>query len=220
MIAEKWHQFLLMRLEPSASLQTRTAFDRAVADTGNPCAVQRLPRRKRCPPAHDPQPPGRRLGQRKHPPRISRLVRRSRAPPSRSGLLAGRGHHGLARTIEVPTRDATAAPPSGAPRLRLGPLLTVDTPSPPPNPHSAPPPRPIRRQPHQLAGLAHVRLAIRSRTLPIEPPQVPVLAARARRDHELLLRHQSCRCVSSPSASRRPRTASSGPSPTLTTRVP
>ena len=47
-------------------------------------------------------------------------------------------HHGLARTIEVPT-DAAAAPPSGAPRLRLGPLLTVDTPSPPPNPHSAPP---------------------------------------------------------------------------------
>ena len=81
-------------------------------------------------------------------------------------------------------------------------------------------PRPIRRQPHQPAGLAHVRLAIRSRTLPIEPPQVPVLAARARRDHELLLRHQSCRCVSSPSASRRPRTASSVPSPTLTTRVP
>ena len=33
--------------------------------------------------------------------------------------------HGLARTIEVPT-DAAAAPPSGAPRLRLGPLLTVD----------------------------------------------------------------------------------------------
>ena len=75
-------------------------------------------------------------------------------------------------------------------------------------------------QPHQPAGLAHVRLAIRSRTLQIEPPQVPVLAARARRDHELLLRHQPCRCVSSPSASRRPRTASSVPSPTLTTRVP
>ena len=33
-------------------------------------------------------------------------------------------------------------------------------------------------------------------------------------------RHQSCRCVSSPSASRWPRTASSVPSPTLTTRVP
>ena len=80
--------------------------------------------------------------------------------------------------------------------------------------------RPVRRQPHQPARRAHVRLAIRSRTLSVERPQVPVRAARARRDHELLLRHQSCRCVSSPSASRRPRTASTGPSPTPATRVP
>ena len=81
-------------------------------------------------------------------------------------------------------------------------------------------PRPIRRQPHQPAGLAHICLTIPRRTLPVEPPQVPVLAARARRDHDLLLRHQPCRRVSSPSASRWPRTASSVPSPTLTTRVP
>ena len=81
-------------------------------------------------------------------------------------------------------------------------------------------PRPIRRQPHQPAGLAHICLTIPRRTLPVEPPQVPVLAARARRDHELLLRHQPCRRFSSPSASRWPRTASSVPSPTLTTRVP
>ena len=59
-------------------------------------------------------------------------------------------------------------------------------------------PRPIRRQPHQPAGLAHICLTIPRRTLPVEPPQVPVLAARARRDHELLLRHQPCRRVLSP----------------------
>ena len=47
----------------------------------------------------------------------------------------------------------------------------------------------------------------------------PVRAARTRRDHELLLRHQSCRRVA-PSASRRPRTASTVLSPTPTTRVP
>ena len=81
-------------------------------------------------------------------------------------------------------------------------------------------PRPIRRQPHQPAGLAHICLTIPRRTLAVEPSQVPVLAARARRDHELLLRHQSCRCVSSPSASRRPRTASTVPSQTPETRVP
>ena len=52
--------------------------------------------------------------------------------------------------------------------------------------------------------LAHVGLAIRSRAFPVEPPKVPVLAARAHRNHELLLRHQSCRRVSSPSASWRP----------------
>ena len=45
-------------------------------------------------------------------------------------------------------------------------------------------PRPIRRHPHQPARLAHVRLAIPRRTLPVEPPQVPVLAARTHRDHE------------------------------------
>ena len=59
-------------------------------------------------------------------------------------------------------------------------------------------PRPIRRQPHQPAGLAHICLTIPRRTLPVEPPQVPVLAARARRDHELLLRHQPCRRVLEP----------------------
>ena len=49
------------------------------------------------------------------------------SPPSSGIRIASNGrHHGLARTIEVPTRDAAAAPPSGAPRLRLGPLLTVD----------------------------------------------------------------------------------------------
>ena len=58
-------------------------------------------------------------------------------------------------------------------------------------------PRAIGRQPHQPARLAHVSLAIPRRALPVEPPQVSVLAARAR-DHELLLRHQSCRRVSSP----------------------
>ena len=83
------------------------------------------------------------------------------------------------------------------------------------HPRSAPPaPSGTTSATHQPARLAHVRLAITRRALPVEPPQVPVLAARARRDHELLLRHQSCRRVSNPSASRRPRTASTVPSPT------
>ena len=64
-------------------------------------------------------------------------------------------------------------------------------------------PRPIRRQPHQPTCPAHVCLAILRRALPVESPQVPVPAAWARRDHELLLRHQSCRRVSSsPSATQ------------------
>ena len=81
-------------------------------------------------------------------------------------------------------------------------------------------PRPIRRQPHQSAGLAHVRLAIPRRALPVESPQMATLTPGARRDPELLLRHQPCRCVSSPSVSRRPRTTSTRPSPTAATRVP
>ena len=42
----------------------------------------------------------------------------------------------------------------------------------------------VAPRPHQPARLAHVRLAIPRRTLPVEPPQVPVLAARTHRDHE------------------------------------
>ena len=34
-------------------------------------------------------------------------------------IASNGGHHGLARTIEVPRPDAAAEPPSGAPRLRL-----------------------------------------------------------------------------------------------------
>ena len=55
--------------------------------------------------------------------------------------------------------------------------------------------RPIRRHPHQPARLAGVSLAILRRAPPVESPRVLALAARARRDHQLLLRHQSCRCV-------------------------
>ncbi len=40
---------------------------------------------------------------------------------------------------------------------------------------------------------------------PIESPQMATLTPGAHWDPELLLRHQPCRCVSSPSASRRPR---------------
>ena len=61
----------------------------------------------------------------------------------------------------------------------------------------------IRRQPHQPARLAHVRLTIRRRAFPIEPPPMAVPAPRTRRNHELLFRHQSCRCISSRVASRR-----------------
>ena len=37
----------------------------------------------------------------------------------RTRIASNGGHHGLARTIEVPRPDAAAEPPSGAPRLRL-----------------------------------------------------------------------------------------------------
>ena len=65
-------------------------------------------------------------------------------------------------------------------------------------------PRPVRRQPHLSACRAHLRLAIPRRALPVEPPQMPALATRARRDIELLFRHQSWRCGSRGSCRRRP----------------
>ena len=104
------------------------------------------------------------------------------SPPLVRIRIASNGrHHGLARTIEVPTPDAAAEPPSGArpgcasdpcsplirhrrPRTRIAHHL----------------PRPIRRVPHQPAGPAHVRLAIRSRTL----PNRTATSARSRGDHD------------------------------------
>ncbi len=59
-------------------------------------------------------------------------------------------------------------------------------------------PCPIRRQPHQSAGLAHVRLAIPRRAFPVESPQMATLTPGARRAPRLLLRHQPCRCVFEP----------------------
>ena len=60
-----------------------------------------------------------------------------------------------------------------------------------------------RRQPRQPSGLAHVHLAIRCRTLPVEQPQVPVRPPRARPNRELLLRHKiPVECASIPSANR------------------
>ena len=55
--------------------------------------------------------------------------------------------------------------------------------------------RAVRRQPHQPARPAHLRLAVPRRVLPVEPPQMTVRPPGARRDHELLLRHHACRCV-------------------------
>ena len=82
-------------------------------------------------------------------------------------------------------------------------------------------PRAIGRQPHQPARLAHVSLAIPRRALPVEPPQVSVLAARARREPRASAPPSvlSAR-LEPPSASRRPRTASTVPSSTPATCVP
>ena len=78
-----------------------------------------------------------------------------------------------------------------------------------PNLHSSPPALcETDVIPDQPARLAHVRLAVPRRAFPVEPPQVTVLAAGARRDHELLLWHQVLSARLEPYASRRPRTAS------------
>ena len=76
-----------------------------------------------------------------------------------------------------------------------------------PNPRSAPP-APCgttfsRTNPHVRHTSAW---QVPRRVLPVEPPQMAVRPPGARRAHELLLRHHACRCLSSPSASGRPRT--------------
>ena len=64
-------------------------------------------------------------------------------------------------------------------------------------------PRPIRRHSHQPARLAHVRLAIPRRTLPVEPPAPPsVLSVRSPRCRRIprdrARRHSSTRCAGFP----------------------
>ena len=50
-------------------------------------------------------------------------------------------------------------------------------------------PGPIRRQPHQTARRAGVRLALPRRALPGQPPRVPAGPSRARRNVQLLVSH-------------------------------